>query len=439
MAPALVGPLRPSVALAALALAASAVLLAEMCRAAPGLGRPTGLMVVIEAPATPQPANSSKPSDTAEASGLQISEEDRAAMMKRVLQGMGLSKMPDVSRMNVSQEEYDRMFSVYLEAVAEGRRRHKQYYAALRDDSAEEEREPPWVVNPWLPSRRRHYLIAAEMDGDLGRNRRSLGPNDTQPTSALHLPIRVPDPRLRHRGATLRRATLRLLITAPLSVANEGLMVRLYRPAVRAGRAPILISERRVTFHSRGPHLAARWIDLDMTSAMAAWLRDPASNKGLLFECQGCSFESGPAAAARPVVDVMVGVRPRHDRFRRSYDPMTPRKRGRTDCRRGGERCCRHRMEVVFHELKGFEFILQPKKIDAGFCKGRCPPSYNPAHHHAVLQSLVWKQNRKLAPKLCCAPNKLKALEILHLDEDDPTRLKVSHWEDMEVLECACS
>jgi integrin beta 8 len=96
-------------------------------------------------------------------------------------------------------------------------------------------------------------------------------------------------------------------------------------------------------------------------------------------------------------------------------------------------------MEVVFKELEGFGFILEPKSFDAGYCKGRCPPRYNPANHHALLQSLIWKQDRDRAPRPCCAPNKLTDLEILHMDDKDPTKLKVSKWKDIGVLECACS
>ena len=95
--------------------------------------------------------------------------------------------------------------------------------------------------------------------------------------------------------------------------------------------------------------------------------------------------------------------------------------------------------QVVFKELEDFEFILQPAKYDAGYCKGRCPPRYNPASHHALLQSLVWKRDRSLAPRPCCAPSKLKSLQMLVLDADDPTKLRVVSWTEMEVEECACT
>ncbi|CAH1393349.1 unnamed protein product [Nezara viridula] len=102
------------------------------------------------------------------------------------------------------------------------------------------------------------------------------------------------------------------------------------------------------------------------------------------------------------------------------------------------QRCCRHKMEVVFKELPGYEFIVQPYRFDAGYCKGGCPYRYNPANHHASLQSLIWRQKKGGAPKPCCAPSKLEQLEIIHIDEDDPNKLKMTTWSDMKVLECAC-
>ncbi|KAG8237315.1 hypothetical protein J437_LFUL014480 [Ladona fulva] len=261
--------------------------------------------------------------------------------------------------------------------------------------------------------------------------------------STIFFPVEIPEVRRRHRTASIRRATLRLLITTPRAyhAPLEGVTVNILLPPKKHGSAATLVEERQVHLTS-GRDFTSRWMEFDLTDTVSNWVRDPASNKGLMIECHGCSFytfSSVNDTSAKPRLNVFINVRGHSSRTKRSYEILSPKRRGRTDCRKDGERCCRHQMEVVFDQLKGFEFILQPKKFDAGFCKGRCPPRYNPAHHHALLQSLIWKQNRKLAPKPCCAPSKLKALEILRLDEDDPTRLKVSHWENIEVTECACS
>lgn len=135
----------------------------------------------------------------------------------------------------------------------------------------------------------------------------------------------------------------------------------------------------------------------------------------------------------------------------------------------GGNKCCREEMRVVFADIPGFDFIVEPKWFDAGLCRGRCPAKYNPATRHAFIQSLLWKQHyshrdggaevtgkrvrRRLRhhggvgtpgiplppPKPCCAPSKLEQLEIIHVDETDPNALKVTTWKEMTVVECACS
>lgn len=137
----------------------------------------------------------------------------------------------------------------------------------------------------------------------------------------------------------------------------------------------------------------------------------------------------------------------------------------------GVNKCCREQMRVVFADIPGFDFIVEPKLFDAGLCRGRCPAKYNPATRHAFIQSLLWKKynnnnrregqaagghgrsRRKVRhegaaattkapqppPKPCCAPSKLDQLQIIHVDETDPNSLKVTTWKEMAVVECACS
>ncbi|XP_053967795.1 transforming growth factor beta-2 proprotein [Anastrepha ludens] len=218
----------------------------------------------------------------------------------------------------------------------------------------------------------------------------------------------------------------------------------------------------------------SQWMQFDVTKAVEVWLREQQSNLGLEVQCDNCqragvrilnyiSFNVANSetydAQLMPVLNII-------GRFGLNYKEIRSNKysksaksiyhhhnvailaNGRHDsnpalykhsCHKTNQRCCRHTMEVVFKKLKGFEFIIQPKVFDAGYCHGRCPPRYNPAHHHAMLQSLIWKQNREHAPRPCCAPSKLVELEVLHVDEKDSEKLKISTWTDMRVVECACS
>lgn len=197
---------------------------------------------------------------------------------------------------------------------------------------------------------------------------------------------------------------------------------------------------------------SSRWLDADVTMTLQMWREMPQSVPlRLEIVCPDCRrygwspFEAN-APETEPILNVIGRNDDEHHREKRSrqhrhfsqHDGQRRRPR-KTDCSKDNQKCCRHTMDVVFKEIKGFEFIIQPKNFDAGYCRGRCPPRYNPAHHHAVLQSMIWKQDKSKAPRPCCAPSKLVELEVLHVDENDGTKMKVSTWSNMRVLDCACS
>lgn len=193
------------------------------------------------------------------------------------------------------------------------------------------------------------------------------------------------------------------------------------------------------------------WIEFNVIQAVKNWL-DGQRNLGFEIYCESCykhgltiihDSHSESNQDNSPMLNIMTKNVHREKRSKKKHQhllhQMTRRKQRQTDCQANNDRCCRHNMPVVFKEIKGFEFILQPKVFDAGVCRGRCPARYNPAHHHALIQSIISKQDKNKAPRPCCAPSKLNQLEVLHVDEEDSTKLKVSTWSDMRVLECACS
>lgn len=249
----------------------------------------------------------------------------------------------------------------------------------------------------------------------------------------LYFPLEIPDEEARVDHATLRF----LLDQSPVEEAIRDIYV--YR---RTADSWSLVSRQSVLPGERAP----RWVELDVTELASAWHDGGDANYGLRLR-----FGSGNGAqpiVALPAMNVFTtnysyGENDaRLARRKRRAGPehlMSLHKGRRTECRGENKKCCRHEMTVIFKDLKGFEFIVQPKNFDAGYCKGRCPPRYNPAHHHALLQSLIWKEDKRKAPRPCCAPSKLDELEILYFDENDPTKLKVSSWKNMKVLECACS
>ncbi|TDG38679.1 hypothetical protein AWZ03_014899 [Drosophila navojoa] len=212
----------------------------------------------------------------------------------------------------------------------------------------------------------------------------------------------------------------------------------------------------------------SQWLEFDVTEAVRGWLNKSCENLGIEIQCDKCR-----RIGARILSDVHS---PHHmdqndgdDNDRYHLSPVlniighigrTYREKGihsfnhnnysdysnsnitnlwPNSCYKSHQRCCRHQLNVAFKDIKGFEFIIQPKIFDAGYCLGRCPPRHNPAHHHALLQSLIWQQDHNRVPRPCCAPSKLTELEILHVDENHSDKLKISTWSNMQVSECACS
>ncbi|KDR15854.1 hypothetical protein L798_10167 [Zootermopsis nevadensis] len=55
-----------------------------------------------------------------------LGEEEVTKLKQRILEGLGLTRTPDASKMNVSQEEYARMYAVYLRSVDDNRRRRQR-------------------------------------------------------------------------------------------------------------------------------------------------------------------------------------------------------------------------------------------------------------------------------------------------------------------------
>jgi hypothetical protein len=94
-------------------------------------------------------------------------------------------------------------------------------------------------------------------------------------------------------------------------------------------------------------------------------------------------------------------------------------------------------MKVDFTKMPNFDFIVEPKQFDAYVCDGRCPAKHLPAHSHALLQGILHQQDKDSVPRPCCAPSKLKSLQILYYDTHGNHHVK--NWDNAIALECACS
>ncbi|KZC11690.1 Bone morphogenetic protein 5 [Dufourea novaeangliae] len=320
-----------------------------------------------------------------------------------------------VERANVSQAEYERAHREYL----------KKVHLSTTDEHSPKSRKSLHVfhatAHPGNGSSR-IYETSSEVGGGGGQYRHRL-----------FFPVEIPGT---YETSSVDHATLRLLLHGHYSERSD-VDVLLYLRTYGARR--LLIRRRIAVRDSRD----SRWLEFDSTVAVSSWLEPGVDNLGLELEFRRNDDRPVRRTFSSPVLNVFTESisSATNGRAKRSTpeELMFLHQGRRTNCKGESKKCCRHELTVMFKDLKGFEFIVYPKMFDAGYCKGRCPPRYNPANHHALLQSLLWKEDRKKVPKPCCAPSKLDQLMIVYFDENDATQLKVSYWKDIQVLECACS
>ncbi|KAF5300183.1 hypothetical protein FQA39_LY11217 [Lamprigera yunnana] len=301
-------------------------------------------------------------------------------------QELGLNAFPDVTKVNVSQNEYTRMMRTYLHRLRES------------------------MDNSSVPE-----LQTFDAETMTMKNKCSI---------SLGFPKLKPN-----FNAQIEQADLRVLLSPFDDVVSP--IVKIYQ--IMGTRRRRLLEEKKIYLSPT----ASKWCEFDITGGVQSWLRG-SRNLGIELQCGQCNN-----SVLRPLqATVSILVYNDKRRVRRS-SPYNYEEGGRTDCFDGEKRqkCCRHTMKVTFKDLKvpQISSIIQPKSYEAGFCKGRCPYNYNHATNHSRIQSLVHKLDRKAVPRVCCAPSKLAPLDVLRVDPYDFTKLNVEKWDNMRVLECACS
>ncbi|XP_020285017.1 uncharacterized protein LOC109855310 [Pseudomyrmex gracilis] len=344
----------------------------------------------------------------------ELGDDELEIIRKSIVQGLGLQRIPDPSKANVSQAEYERA--------------HREYLKQVQSQHGEQSRTRVQDLHVFQTSEHPGNRSGDEWNGGNHRH-------------FLYFPVAI-----HASDVTVDHASLRFLLQGDHRRPRHlEALVYLRTPVSRR----LLL---RRTLHHREP-TNSRWLELDSTEAAVGWLERDLENHGLELE-----FLHDGRSARRYVAYATLNVFTSSSsssllsssssssssigrRKRSTPEELMPlHEVQRSKCKGdNNKKCCRHELTVMFKDLPGFEFIVAPKSFDAGYCKGRCPPRYHPAHHHALLQSLLWKENRKRVPKPCCAPSKLQELTILYFDENEVTKLQVSYWKNIQVLECACS
>ncbi|RXG59423.1 Protein decapentaplegic [Armadillidium vulgare] len=359
---------------------------------------------------------------------------------------------------NIPEEEIEMAYREYEKAIEEEERRHREQLEEEEeedyDDEEEEEEEEGGDSSPSY----RFYGTKIDRRWS-GRSRRSSNNGQQIVHFYVSLPLAIDSNSSRVVEATSRfwkRGVSSQNSNASLS--STTIPVSFYRlDDIPRGKFrytkldPIFITTKNVSIYGN------EWVELDMINAIRAWMNSPKSDTGILIKCPDCdaagvkfltgSHRKGPEGTTKvPRLDVrteIVGLR-RVKRSRKMRKSLKKNIRHHADCHdathpRGkrSNRCCRRSMQVRFADLPRFDFILSPKEFDAYYCSGKCPARYNPANEHALLQSLLNLRGKNNVPGPCCAPTKLKGLNILHIGDDG--RIKTTFWRDVIVTECGCA
>ncbi|CAH1153331.1 unnamed protein product [Phaedon cochleariae] len=321
-----------------------------------------------------------------------LSSFDVTSGDQRLLQDLGLHVLPDISKINISLDEYTTVMREYLQS---------------RENSADDAKIIP-------------NLVTYDVDQKV-----------VWRSSSVRLRFSVP----LDRRAKVEEAQLRFLVPPQL---NDDTIVRVQVNLILGERQRRLMEEKTL-YLSRN---STKWCEIDVSSAVQSWIRGEV-NLGLELLCLDFKCDLDPIDVA-----VTTLVHPGARRMRRASPYETER---RTDCQKGRKKkkCCRQNMKVDFSKLGFPEMagIVAPKLHNVGYCHGLCPPNYNFATNHSRIQSLMHQMekrngsttSKKIIPRTCCAPSKLKHLDIILVDKDNHSKLRKEVWDNMDIVECACS
>ena len=138
------------------------------------------------------------------------------------------------------------------------------------------------------------------------------------------------------------------------------------------------------------------------------------------------------AAAAAPIINLVhTTAIVSDDENRNASDANPPRRR----------HCRRRTLNITFDGLTGlgemgFDWILSPRKFDAGVCRGECEYPSRWSTKHAKFQALMHRHFPATAPKVLCSPAAFADLAVLYFPQ--PGVLKHKRVSDVVVTHCGC-
>ncbi|XP_026757262.1 protein 60A [Galleria mellonella] len=210
------------------------------------------------------------------------------------------------------------------------------------------------------------------------------------------------------------------------------------------------------------------WLEVNVTSALAAWLTSPADNRGFFITLHPHSqperhVKPEEIGLEEPRGMIVEGKQPFLVAFFKSgpklgnADPSARRKREAkrwrthgysenhsrnplTDTSHWTTRSCEiQTLYVSFKDLEWQDWIIAPDGYGAFYCSGECNFPLNAhknATNHAIVQTLVHLLNPQLVPKPSCAPIKLSPISVLYYTDDSNVILR--KYKNMVVKSCGC-
>ncbi|KAH8256469.1 hypothetical protein KR032_009424, partial [Drosophila birchii] len=418
---------------------------------------------------------------------------DEIKLKRLVLKGLGMKKMPDMAKVNISQDEYSNKYLEYLSRLKSNQENTEDSFNNHREEDSNDLHLFSIVTNRFNDISHKRW-----------RHRRSLDARKSMTNILLQFPLsNIKEQKLHYNKIDEANVRLMILYSSSLAKAknshrkhnnrkesnekscnfekpkgkriiqNRQINLKVYQ--LLSSNRRRLLTSRKIQFENMDyEETRTQWLEFDVTRAVRDCLSRGHTNLGIEIQCDRCKTlgarvlsDTSPTTQKSftgdeerfnlmPVLNI-IGHGAMQSDSKVHHITLTHNKsdhdqyvhhnsrwggtsvKWNNSCYKLHQRCCRNQLNVVFKDIKGFEFILQPKVFDAGYCHGRCPPRHNPAHHHALLQSLIWQEDHSRAPRPCCAPSKLEMLEILHIDENHSDKLKISTWSDMQIVECACS
>lgn len=234
--------------------------------------------------------------------------------------------------------------------------------------------------------------------------------------------------------------TLPVNSTNSSSLPSSNALVTIYHIAVdsKTGeKTRTAVDSKIVNWQESG------WETFDIATAVQTWLDRPDSDGNLKFEL---------ASSLRPTELYQIlhvsrlrkrSLREREPRLNvktseRSILGRAKRDAHTGDCVKGdGEKqCCRFSVEINFKEIDWQNWVIAPESFKAYYCQGECGHT-RMANDWAMIKRVIHlKDPEKMPVDVCCTPNKLSDLSLLHYTEEG--QLELTDKKDVVVQDCRC-